>query len=99
MGERTLPRWQHLIETRTPNWHRAKIAQQRVRMEGWRQRRAWLLGSTEQWEKTWRQKKCRKPQEPLDTDRPSHGRTFAILRNLAHLASDKPSNRYGYIMG
>jgi hypothetical protein len=26
-------------ELRTPNWHRAKIAQQRVRMEGWRQRR------------------------------------------------------------
>ena len=26
-------------ETRTPNWHRAKIAHQRVRMEGWRQRR------------------------------------------------------------
>src|SRR5258708_20241637 len=29
-------------EIRTPNLHRAKIAQQRVRMEGWRQRR---LGS------------------------------------------------------
>ncbi len=29
-------------ETRTPNLHRAKIAHQRVRMEGWRQRR---LGS------------------------------------------------------
>jgi len=29
-------------ETRTPNWHRAnKIAQPRVRMEGWRQ---WRLG-------------------------------------------------------
>jgi hypothetical protein len=27
-------------ETRTPNWHRANIAQQRVRMEGWRQRRS-----------------------------------------------------------
>ena len=26
-------------ETRTPNWHRAKIAHKRVRMEGWRQRR------------------------------------------------------------
>ena len=31
-------------ETRTPNLHRAKIAHQRVRMEGWRQRR---LGSKE----------------------------------------------------
>src|SRR5579863_2252742 len=29
-------------ETGTPNWHRAKIAHKRVRMEGWRQRR---LGS------------------------------------------------------
>ncbi len=29
-------------ETRTPNWHRAKSAHKRVRMEGWRQRR---LGS------------------------------------------------------
>jgi hypothetical protein len=28
-------------ETRTPNLHRAKIAHQRVRMEGWRQ---WRLG-------------------------------------------------------
>jgi hypothetical protein len=31
-------------ETRTPDWHRANIAHQRVRMEGWRQRR---LGSKE----------------------------------------------------
>jgi hypothetical protein len=31
-------------ETRTPNLHRANIAHQRVRMEGWRQRR---LGSQE----------------------------------------------------
>ena len=31
-------------ETRTPNLHRAKIAHQRVRMEGWRQGR---LGSKE----------------------------------------------------
>ena len=31
IAERNLP---------TTNWHRAKIAQQRVRMEGWRQR--WL---------------------------------------------------------
>jgi hypothetical protein len=32
--------------SRTPNWHRAIIAQLRVRMEGWRQRR---LGRTEKW--------------------------------------------------
>jgi len=31
-------------ETRTPNLHRAQIAQPRVRMEGWRQ---WRLGGRE----------------------------------------------------
>jgi hypothetical protein len=29
----------HAARSRTPNWHRAKIAPLRVRMEGWRQRR------------------------------------------------------------
>jgi len=31
-------------ESRTPNLHRATIAQQRVRMEGWRQRRLGSMG-------------------------------------------------------
>ena len=36
-------------ESRTPNWHRAKIAQLRVRMEGWRQRRlSWTEEIVEQ---------------------------------------------------
>ena len=81
MGERTLPRWQHLIETRTPNLHRATIAQQRVRMEGWRQRRLGSLAPRNNGKKHGDRKKCRKPQEPLDTDRPSHGRTL-VLRGL-----------------
>jgi hypothetical protein len=33
-------------EMRTPNLHRAKIAQPRVRMEGWRQRRPGSNGKT-----------------------------------------------------
>src|SRR5229473_2114248 len=52
-------------ESSTPNLHRATIAQQRVRMEGWRQRR---LGSTAKIS-TREEKKNR-----LDTHRPSHGR-------------------------
>src|SRR6266576_198620 len=32
-------------ETSTPNLHRATIAQQRVRMEGWRQRRLGSMGT------------------------------------------------------
>jgi hypothetical protein len=32
-------------EASTPNLHRAKIAQQRVRMEGWRQRRLGSMGN------------------------------------------------------
>jgi hypothetical protein len=32
-------------ESRTPNWHRAKIAHIRVRMEGWRQRRLGWVGT------------------------------------------------------
>src|ERR1700674_1814520 len=54
-------------ESSTPNLHRATIAPQRVRMEGWRQRR---LGS--------KAKPLieRKKKNRLDTHRPSHGRTW-----------------------
>src|ERR1700736_5968101 len=53
-------------ELRTPNLHGAKIAQQRVRMEGWRQRR---LGS--------KTRNSREEEENrLDSHRPSHGRTL-----------------------
>src|SRR5229473_2422268 len=56
-------------ESSTPNLHRATIAQQRVRMEGWRQRR---LGSTAKIS-TREEKKNR-----LDTHRPSHGRHWRV---------------------
>ena len=51
----------------TPTLHRATIAQQRVRMEGWRQRR---LGSNA------KPLIERKKKNRLDTHRPSHGRTW-----------------------
>src|ERR1051326_4130908 len=56
--------------TRTPNLHRAKNRSLRVRMEGWRQ---WRLGRGE--------KPCptKKQKNPLDSDRPSHGRPFRSL--------------------
>src|SRR5215467_4535767 len=40
-------------ESRTPHWHRAKIAHTRVRKEGWRQRR---LGCTEKMERPKRER-------------------------------------------
>ena len=56
-------------ESRTPNWHRAKIAQLRVRMEGWRQRR---LGCAEKVCGT--KKIVEKSKKTIDRGRPSHGR-------------------------
>ena len=56
-------------ESSTPNLHRATIAQQRVRMEGWRQRR---LGSNA------KPLIERKKKNRLDTHRPSHGRTYLV---------------------
>src|ERR1700741_4127641 len=57
--------------TRTPNWNRAnKTAHRRVRMEGWRQRRH---GG----EENLVQRKNK--TNPLDSDRPSHGRLFHVL--------------------
>ena len=47
-------------ESRTPKLHRATIAQQRVRMEGWRQRR---LGSMENEEMKKKEKKREEMQE------------------------------------
>jgi hypothetical protein len=49
-----------------PNWHRATNAQQRVRMQGWRQRRASSNAKPP----------GRKKKNQLDTIRPSHGRTW-----------------------
>jgi hypothetical protein len=54
--------------TRTPNWHRAnQNRSSRVRMEGWRQGK---LGRRDQPCPT------KKHKNPLDSDRPSHGRPF-----------------------
>ena len=72
-------------ESSTPNLHRATIAQQRVRMEGWRQRR---LGSTGT---IWKKKKSRrkkKRKKRFDTHRPSQsyssfrGSTTMQVRSL-----------------
>ena len=57
-------------EMRTPNLHRAKIAQQRVRMEGWRQRRPGSNGKN---------LLIGKRKNRLDTNRPSHGRTWLFV--------------------
>jgi hypothetical protein len=55
-------------ELRTPNLHRANIAHNRVRMEGWRQRRPGSNGKTPD----------KKKKNQLDTNRPSHGRTYPV---------------------
>src|SRR6266436_6878555 len=44
-------------ESSTPNLHRATIAQQRVRMEGWRQKRLGSMGTI------WKKKKQRRKKE------------------------------------
>jgi hypothetical protein len=63
----------------TPTMHRAKIAQPRVRMEGWRQRRPGSNAkeSTGRKEKTERKNILTKKKKKniLDTHRPSHGRS------------------------
>src|SRR4029077_10675835 len=56
-------------ELGTPTMHRAKIAQQRVRMEGWRQRRPGSNGRNPQ-----EGKRRQKEKNTLDSYRPSHGR-------------------------
>src|SRR3984893_5053361 len=57
-------------ELGTPTMHRAKIAQPRVRMEGWRQRRPGSNGSNPQ-----EGKRKQKEKTSLDSYRPSHGRS------------------------
>jgi hypothetical protein len=69
----------------TPTMHRAKIAQPRVRMEGWRQRRP---GSNAK-ESTGRKREQKterknilirkKKKNILDTHRPSHGRRSSVF--------------------
>src|SRR6266478_3349498 len=53
-------------EMRTPNLHRANHRSQRVRMEGWRQRRPGSKAKNT----------CKQTQNRLDSHRPSHGRTW-----------------------
>jgi hypothetical protein len=66
-------------ELGTPNMHRAKIAQPRVRMEGWRQGRPSSNarnpqeGKRKQKEQT--EEHTEKEKNALDSYRPSHGRT------------------------
>jgi hypothetical protein len=62
-------------ESRTPTLHRATIAQQRVRMEGWQQRRLGSMGTILKKKKKQRRrkKKWEKGKKRLDTNRPSHG--------------------------
>src|ERR1700757_255377 len=52
-------------ESSTPNLHRATIAHQRVRMEGWRQRRLGSMGKRDNKEEE------KQMKERLDTHRPS----------------------------
>src|SRR6202051_123661 len=56
-------------ELGTPTMHRATIAQPRVRMEGWRQRRPGSNARNPQEEK-----RKQKEKNTLDSYRPSHGR-------------------------
>ncbi len=67
-------------ESSTPNLHRATIAQPRVRMEGWRQRRLGSMGTIWKKKKQRRRKKKRKTTNRLDTHRPSHGRSWPCRR-------------------
>src|ERR1700675_109104 len=58
-------------ELGTPTMHRAKIAQPRVRMEGWRQRRP---GSNARNPREGKRKQ--KEKNTLDSYRPTHGRIY-----------------------
>src|SRR5258706_16355572 len=61
-------------ELGTPTMHRTKIAQQRVRMEGWRQRRPGSNARNPQ-----EGKRKQKEKNTLDSYRPSHGRSEPVL--------------------
>jgi hypothetical protein len=62
--------------------HRATIAQQRVRMEGWRTGAAWLKGRNSQGgreeQNILTRKKEKKQKSTLDSYRPSHGRASPL---------------------
>ena len=61
-------------ELGTPTMHRAKTAQPRVRMEGWRQRRLGSNARNPQEGKRKQKEQTEKEKNALDSYRPSHGR-------------------------
>ncbi len=82
-------------ELGTPTMHRTKIAQQRVRMEGWRQRRPGSNARNPQ-----EGKRKQKEENTLDSYRPSHGRSSPIVENkgntrcLLRFSKRMPSTEY-----
>jgi len=60
-------------ESSTPNLHRATIAQQRVRMEGWRQRRLGSMGTI------WKKKKWKSEEEEKKKKKKKKGLTLTGL--------------------
>src|SRR5712664_4947216 len=74
-------------ELGTPTMHRAKIAQQRVRMEGWRQRRSGSNARNPQ-----EGKRKQKEKNTLDSYRPSHGRHKAVNRQAAGSSPARGAN-------
>src|ERR1700731_2315334 len=76
MDERSIIRWQHRLKRERPTCTERTKSLTRVRMEGWRQ---WLTRPEK--------KPCptKKQQNPLDSDRPSHGRRLrssSLARDL-----------------
>jgi hypothetical protein len=65
-------------ELGTPTMHRATIAQPRVRMERWRQRRPGSNARNPREGKRKQKEQTEKEKNALDSYRPSHGRTYAI---------------------
>src|SRR5205807_9785074 len=99
--DRSTIRWQHRLKRERPTCtERTEDRSHRVRMEGWRQ---WRLGR--------REKPCpsKKQKNPLDSDRPSHGRRlhseprsvkaayWAWSRMMRSLSSPKPCSSSGVI--
>src|ERR1700687_3763331 len=76
-------------ELGTPTMHRAKIAQQPVRMEGWRQRRPGSNGRDPQ------EGKEKKEKNILDSYRPSHGRHYSTTLRSAPEIGTLSQDLYG----
>src|ERR1700739_3586846 len=65
-------------ESSTPNLHRATIAQQRVRMEGWRQRRLGSMGTIWKKKNKEEERKRGKTTNKLAPPRPSPSRAATL---------------------